>query len=246
MLSSLHMFCILMTSACFLISCIKIDQVLSNIQDWFHLTTDSWHIYNYMYMLVYLTAVCLHNIKQMQLFYSTTMRLNDSNSLNCLFCVDCSDSSLFLLISEILSMWYLVQFDMLNLPPQVQELFSLGYFSIRQKSSSFNGASVFHRHFNFLAYISASNWNFADEHKSLKRKAMVLTSSISLATDSIFLRDKLSKLFPMDPYLPPWHVEPSSTCHRNSFLLGIFRFVRRVRLSMESGVTLLQIKKTYY
>ena len=28
---------------------------------------------------------------------------------------------------------------MLNLPPQVQELFSLGYFSILQKSSSFNG-----------------------------------------------------------------------------------------------------------
>jgi hypothetical protein len=29
-----------------LISCIKIDQFLSNIPDWFHLTTDSWHIYS--------------------------------------------------------------------------------------------------------------------------------------------------------------------------------------------------------
>jgi hypothetical protein len=49
----------------------------------------------------------------MQLFYSTTIRLNDSNSLNCLilwfFCVDLSDISFFLLISEMLSMWYLVR-----------------------------------------------------------------------------------------------------------------------------------------
>ena len=105
--------------------------------------------------------------------------------------------------------------------------------------------SMGHRCFidmSILAYISASNWDFADEHKSWKRKAMVLTSSISLANDSIFLRNKLSKLFPMDPYLPPWHVEPSSTCPKNSFLFGIFRFFRRVRLSMESGVTWLQKK----